>query len=106
MNYVNVERTGVWPFNCTAYFLCLMLAPYLFLLQVDIYGYRYLTYPLEWMGKHALSIFILVSSNLAVIAIQGFYWKAPENNIVSVHINGYFSLSTLILRYFASQIIL
>ncbi|KAI8533189.1 hypothetical protein RHMOL_Rhmol11G0277900 [Rhododendron molle] len=50
---------------------------------VDIYGYRYLTCPLEWMGKHALSIFILVSSNLAVIAIQGFYWKAPENNIVS-----------------------
>ncbi|KAF7127292.1 hypothetical protein RHSIM_Rhsim11G0192600 [Rhododendron simsii] len=48
---------------------------------VDIYGYRYLTCPLEWMGKHALSIFILVSSNLAVIAIQGFYWKTPENNI-------------------------
>ncbi|KAH7836274.1 hypothetical protein Vadar_034259 [Vaccinium darrowii] len=49
---------------------------------VDIYGYRYLTSPLEWMGKHALSIFILISSNLAVILIQGFYWKVPENNIV------------------------
>jgi heparan-alpha-glucosaminide N-acetyltransferase len=34
------------------------------------------------MGKHSLSIFVLVSSNLAVIAIQGFYLTKPENNIV------------------------
>ncbi|GMP37507.1 hypothetical protein CsSME_00009146 [Camellia sinensis var. sinensis] len=49
---------------------------------VDIHGHRHLTYALEWIGKHALSIFVLVSSNLAVIAIQGFYWNAPENNVV------------------------
>ncbi|CAJ2642619.1 unnamed protein product [Trifolium pratense] len=49
---------------------------------VDVYGYRRLTSVLEWMGKHSLSIFVLVSSNLAVIAIQGFYWTKPENNIV------------------------
>ncbi|CAN1134524.1 Heparan-alpha-glucosaminide N-acetyltransferase [Linum perenne] len=52
-------------------------------LLVDIYGYRWATLPLEWMGKHALSIFIIVSSNLAVIAIQGFYWKSPENNLMN-----------------------
>ncbi|CAN0846163.1 Heparan-alpha-glucosaminide N-acetyltransferase [Linum grandiflorum] len=52
-------------------------------LLVDIYGYRWVTLPLEWMGKHALSIFIIVSSNLAVIAIQGFYWKSPENNLMN-----------------------
>ncbi|XP_027356426.1 uncharacterized protein LOC113865851 isoform X2 [Abrus precatorius] len=49
---------------------------------VDVRGYRRLTSALEWMGKHSLSIFVLVSSNLAVIAIQGFYWTKPENNIV------------------------
>ncbi|KAK9165088.1 hypothetical protein Scep_000279 [Stephania cephalantha] len=49
---------------------------------VDIYGYRRLTYVLEWMGIHSLSLFILVSSNLAVIFIQGFYWVSPENNII------------------------
>ncbi|XP_052192357.1 uncharacterized protein LOC127801369 [Diospyros lotus] len=49
---------------------------------VDIYGYRWLTSPLEWMGKHSLAIFVLVSSNIAVVAIQGFYWKSPENNII------------------------
>ncbi|CAI0557658.1 unnamed protein product [Linum tenue] len=52
-------------------------------LQVDIYGYRWVTLPLEWMGKHALSIFIVVSSNLAVIVIQGFYWKSPQNNLMN-----------------------
>lgn len=49
---------------------------------VDVYGYRRLTSVLEWMGKHSLSIFVLVSSNLAVIAIQGFYLTKPENNII------------------------
>ncbi|KAF9684506.1 hypothetical protein SADUNF_Sadunf04G0125200 [Salix dunnii] len=51
-------------------------------LLVDVYGYRCLTFVLEWMGKHSLSIFVLITSNLAVIAIQGFYWKAPENNLI------------------------
>ncbi|KAJ4834532.1 hypothetical protein Tsubulata_013671 [Turnera subulata] len=51
-------------------------------LLVDVYGYRRLTYFLEWMGLHSLSIFVLVSSNLVVIAIQGFYWAAPQNNII------------------------
>ncbi|XP_027184852.1 heparan-alpha-glucosaminide N-acetyltransferase-like [Coffea eugenioides] len=49
---------------------------------VDVCGWRRLTCVLEWMGKHSLSIFILVTSNIAVIMIQGFYWRAPENNIV------------------------
>ncbi|KAI4297774.1 hypothetical protein L6164_037642 [Bauhinia variegata] len=51
-------------------------------LLVDVHGYRRLTSVLEWMGKHSLSIFVIVSSNLAVIAVQGFYWNTPENNIV------------------------
>ncbi|CAA2991589.1 heparan-alpha-glucosaminide N-acetyltransferase-like isoform X1 [Olea europaea subsp. europaea] len=49
---------------------------------VDVYGWRWLTCVLEWMGKHSLGIFILVSSNIVVIAVQGFYLKSPEKNIV------------------------
>ncbi|TKY75506.1 Heparan-alpha-glucosaminide N-acetyltransferase [Spatholobus suberectus] len=49
---------------------------------VDVHGHRLLTAVFEWMGKHSLSIFVLVSSNLVVIAIQGFYWTKPENNII------------------------
>ncbi|XP_077220369.1 uncharacterized protein LOC143854355 isoform X3 [Tasmannia lanceolata] len=51
-------------------------------LLVDVFEYRCLTTPLEWMGRHSLSIFVLVASNIGVIAIQGFYWKYPENNII------------------------
>ncbi|WCJ39895.1 hypothetical protein M5689_020845 [Euphorbia peplus] len=51
-------------------------------LLVDVHNYRWLTSPLEWMGKHSLSIFVLIASNLAIIAIQGFYWKKPENNLI------------------------
>ncbi|CAJ1972966.1 unnamed protein product [Sphenostylis stenocarpa] len=50
---------------------------------VDVHGHRRLTAVLEWMGKHSLSIFVVVSSNLAVIAIQGFYWNKPENNLIN-----------------------
>lgn len=52
--------------------------------QVDIHGFKRSTAVMEWMGKHSLCIFVLVSSNLAIIAIQGFYWKSPSNNLVSL----------------------
>lgn len=51
-------------------------------LLVDVHCYRRSTFPLEWMGRHSLSIFILIASNLAVITLQGFYWTSPENNII------------------------
>lgn len=55
----------------------------LFLLQVDVYGWRRLTCVFEWIGKHSLTIFVLVTSNIIVIMAQGFYLKSPNNNIVS-----------------------
>ena len=51
--------------------------------QVDIYGYQRTTLVLEWMGKHALIIYILAACNIMPIIILGFYWKQPQNNIVS-----------------------
>ncbi|CAA7391431.1 unnamed protein product [Spirodela intermedia] len=51
-------------------------------LMVDVCGYKRMFFILEWMGRHSLCIFVLVASNLAIIAIQGFYWRIPQNNIV------------------------
>ncbi|PKA47568.1 heparan-alpha-glucosaminide N-acetyltransferase [Apostasia shenzhenica] len=51
---------------------------------VDVYGYRKLTYAMEWMGKHSLMIYVLVACNIMPIFIQGFYWKEPRNNLVSL----------------------
>eukprot|EP00252_Welwitschia_mirabilis_P017411 TRINITY_DN385_c0_g1_i1.p1 TRINITY_DN385_c0_g1~~TRINITY_DN385_c0_g1_i1.p1 ORF type:complete len:461 (-),score=58.64 TRINITY_DN385_c0_g1_i1:643-2025(-) len=59
----------------------LLTAIYFF---VDVYEYRRLTILLEWMGKNALVIYVLAACNLFPIAIQGFYWKYPENNILSL----------------------
>ncbi|KAH6787953.1 hypothetical protein C2S52_007505 [Perilla frutescens var. hirtella] len=50
---------------------------------VDVYGWKRLTFALEWMGKHSLSIFILVTSNIIIILVQGFYLKSADNNILT-----------------------
>lgn len=49
---------------------------------VDVWGYRRPTFILEWMGMHALMIYILAACNLLPFFLQGFYWKKPENNIL------------------------
>ncbi|XP_010249387.1 PREDICTED: heparan-alpha-glucosaminide N-acetyltransferase [Nelumbo nucifera] len=49
---------------------------------VDVYGYRRPTMILEWMGMHALMIYILAACNILPVLLQGFYWKKPENNIL------------------------
>ncbi|KAJ0103174.1 hypothetical protein Patl1_05604 [Pistacia atlantica] len=50
--------------------------------MVDVSGYRRITSVLEWMGLHALLIYILIACNLLPVILQGFYWKRPENNIL------------------------
>lgn len=58
----------------------LFSAIYLF---VDMYGYRRPTVLLEWMGLNALLIYALAACDLFAAAIQGFYWRSPQNNVVT-----------------------
>ncbi|XP_062110807.1 uncharacterized protein LOC133822474 [Humulus lupulus] len=51
---------------------------------VDVFGYKRLAKVLEWIGKHALMIYILVACNVFPLILQGFYWKQPQNNILSL----------------------
>ncbi|XP_031402471.1 heparan-alpha-glucosaminide N-acetyltransferase-like isoform X1 [Punica granatum] len=53
-------------------------------LMVDVIGVRRATTILEWMGKHALTIYVLAASNLLPIILQGFYWDNPRNNVLSL----------------------
>ncbi|XP_047171951.1 heparan-alpha-glucosaminide N-acetyltransferase [Vigna umbellata] len=53
-------------------------------LMVDVCGYRRLTIFLEWMGMHALMIYILAACNVFPIFLQGFYWGSPRNNILKL----------------------
>nr|CAB3486956.1 unnamed protein product [Digitaria exilis] len=50
---------------------------------VDLYGFRRPTAAMEWMGMHALMIYVLIACNILPIFIHGFYWKEPKNNLVS-----------------------
>lgn len=49
---------------------------------VDMYGFRKPTIPMEWLGKHALMIYVLVACNILPMFIHGFYWKEPKNNLL------------------------
>ncbi|XP_051198105.1 uncharacterized protein [Lolium perenne] len=53
-------------------------------LLVDVYGYKRLVFPMEWIGKHALLFFVLVACNVAPIILQGFYWREPNNSLVKL----------------------
>ncbi|KAI4343467.1 hypothetical protein L6164_010811 [Bauhinia variegata] len=50
-------------------------------LMVDVWGYSRMTMVMEWMGMHALMIYILAASNVLPVILQGFYWGQPQNNI-------------------------
>ncbi|RRT58649.1 hypothetical protein B296_00010729 [Ensete ventricosum] len=50
---------------------------------VDVCGYRRPTLAMEWLGMHALMIYILIGCNVLPVLIQGFYWREPQNNLVS-----------------------
>ncbi|KAL0363828.1 UNVERIFIED_CONTAM: Heparan-alpha-glucosaminide N-acetyltransferase [Sesamum angustifolium] len=49
-----------------------------------MYGCRRYTLVLEWMGMNALLIYILVACNILPLILQGFYWRDPRNNILSL----------------------
>nr|CAB3491703.1 unnamed protein product [Digitaria exilis] len=51
-------------------------------LLVDVYGYKKPFSPMEWVGKHALLIFVLVACDIVPILVHGFYWREPKNNLV------------------------
>lgn len=51
--------------------------------QVDVIGYRWPPLAMEWLGMHALMVYILLGCNLLPVFIQGLYWREPQNNIVS-----------------------
>ncbi|XP_009359837.2 heparan-alpha-glucosaminide N-acetyltransferase [Pyrus x bretschneideri] len=53
-------------------------------LMVDVCGYRRPAIVMEWMGMHALMIFVLIACNILPVVLFGFYWGKPENNILTL----------------------
>lgn len=57
---------------------------------VDMWNCRKSFVFLEWMGMNALLIFVLAASEIFPAFIQGFYWRSPQNNMVSFVETGIF----------------
>jgi heparan-alpha-glucosaminide N-acetyltransferase len=55
-----------------------------FYLLVDVHSWRYPTLLLEWLGQNALLMYVLVAEGVFPAALQGLYWKNPENNLVDL----------------------
>lgn len=54
-------------------------------LLVDVRKLRSSTLWLEWLGQNAMLVFALVAaSDIFPSALQGFYWRRPENNLVDL----------------------
>ncbi|XP_052191427.1 uncharacterized protein LOC127800700 [Diospyros lotus] len=49
---------------------------------VDVKHVKKPTIVLQWMGMNALIIYALAACELFPAALQGFYWRSPENNLV------------------------
>ncbi|GMP87527.1 hypothetical protein CsSME_00039864 [Camellia sinensis var. sinensis] len=49
---------------------------------VDVNQVKKPTMVLQWMGMNALIIYALGACDLFPAALQGFYWRSPENNLV------------------------
>ncbi|RZC75515.1 hypothetical protein C5167_050993 [Papaver somniferum] len=52
--------------------------------MVDVLGFRKPALVFEWMGRHALVIYILAACNVLPVLLQGFYWEKPENNFLKL----------------------
>ncbi|KAL5996309.1 hypothetical protein ACLOJK_026385 [Asimina triloba] len=49
--------------------------------KVDVKHFRKSTALLKWMGMNAFLVYALAACELFPAAIQGFYWRSPENNL-------------------------
>ncbi|KAK7270018.1 hypothetical protein RIF29_22867 [Crotalaria pallida] len=52
--------------------------------MVDVCRYSRITIVMEWIGMHALMIYILAACNILPIILQGFYVGNPRNNILKL----------------------
>ncbi|EXB95709.1 hypothetical protein L484_007459 [Morus notabilis] len=50
--------------------------------KVDVKHFRKPMILLQWMGMNALIIYALAARELFPAAVQGFYWRSPENTLV------------------------
>ncbi|XP_017249492.1 uncharacterized protein LOC108220276 isoform X1 [Daucus carota subsp. sativus] len=56
----------------------------IFFYIVDVKKIRKPVALLQWVGMNALTIYALAACDILTAFVQGFYWRLPENNLISV----------------------
>ncbi|XP_074368402.1 uncharacterized protein LOC141708596 isoform X1 [Apium graveolens] len=56
----------------------------IFFYIVDVKQIRKPVALLQWVGMNALAIYALAACDIFTVVVQGFYWRLPENNLISV----------------------
>ncbi|KAL3648089.1 hypothetical protein CASFOL_009057 [Castilleja foliolosa] len=51
---------------------------------IDIKSIRKPSVIFQWMGMNALIVYALAACDIFPAALQGFYWRSPENNLVDL----------------------
>lgn len=52
------------------------------MMQVDVIHIQKPTILFQWMGMNALIVYALAACDIFPAALQGVYWRSPENNLV------------------------
>lgn len=67
------------------------LTKILALLQVDIWGLKYMFMPLKWIGMNAMVVYVMAAEGIFAGFINGWYYEDPHNTLV-----GFFRFLTCI----------
>lgn len=53
-----------------------------FYILVDIWGFRYLFLPLEWIGMNAMLVYVMAAEGIFAGFINGWYYDDPQNTLI------------------------
>ena len=53
--------------------------------QVDIWNFRYIFLPLEWIGMNAMLVYVMAAEGIFAGFINGWYYDDPHNTLVRSH---------------------
>ncbi|KAK9291561.1 hypothetical protein L1049_019509 [Liquidambar formosana] len=57
-----------------------------FYILVDIWSFKYLFLPLEWIGMNAMLVYVMAAEGIFAGFINGWYYDDPHNTLVRFHV--------------------
>lgn len=65
----------------------LLIISYLtFYYQVDVWNWKFLFLPLQWIGMNAMLVYVMAAGGIFAGFINGWYYENPHNTLVLLHL--------------------